>query len=166
MTNRELFKNLHRLHPCKNNNCIFRDPSFINNPRVRERIQQFNIRHGNKPKTDITDPSWEKDPPATAELPKTQIKAVQASNDNPEEIPFDEDSLSEDPIRSEEEEEEQLSEDDKIDTVDASDFDLYTPMVSAMNNSKPNSPTNAFNNFDIDEFPYLECTSDLQEMQL
>ena len=97
LTNRDLFKQITRLHSCKDQNCPFRGPSFISNKQMRETVQQFNVRNGERPKKVIIDPSFSKDPPIKPHIP--QIKAISDPNldssSNTNEIPcnFDDDEL-------------------------------------------------------------------------
>ena len=82
MTNRDIIKKITKFHNCKDDNCPFRGPAFINHQQVKESIQQYNVRHGTKPTTPIIDNTYHKDPPQQPHIPK--VNAVSFSSDTKE----------------------------------------------------------------------------------
>ena len=47
-TNTELHKILNQIHPCEDDHCIFRGPLFNTSKHMREHLEQYNVKHGDK----------------------------------------------------------------------------------------------------------------------
>ena len=69
-----------------------------------------------------------------------------------------EEDLYLDPDNSPFEDEEVAPETDP--SISATSTDLYTPMISSIHNPSPSKP---FSNLSFDDFPYLNCESELLE---
>ena len=128
---------------------------------MKQTVQKYNARHGNKTTDNIVDKSFDTDPPIDPHLP--QVKAVTFDSDIVElpssDPPFHdaEEDLFLDPKES------PFEDDIPTETnpsISAASTDLYTPMISSIHDPSPSKP---FSNLSFDDFLYLQCESELFE---
>ena len=182
-TNRDIIRNLTKLHTCTDANCIFRGPAFIPDQPMKETTQQYNLRNGDKPKSIIKDSSFEQNPPINAHLPSKVGQAVtfkDDTNNNEEDTKNDNDKNEETDIEEllhipdESTFHDAHEHEDEVDKVPASSSDpnlfipddLYTPMITAMADLPDDTDPNNKFSLTNEEIPFLEHPSDLMSMRL
>ena len=155
-TNREIIKNIHRLHPCTDHNCIFRGPSFIPDKPMKETIQQYNVKNGSRPSSSIKNTTFESDPPVSPHLP--HVKQTVSFD-----IPSDDTSIYEDSL--EQIEDEAINPSTSTDANLPSSPNVYTPLISSLASSS-SSTSQPFSHLPLDDTTFISDPSDSYHLRL
>ena len=129
-TTRELHKLLNNMHTGDPKNCLLRGPKYINDKETRERVNQYNLKHKDDKRVEVSEERLDR-PPQHPTLPKTNhLNGIMK-----EDIDYDEEAYVEEEYYSEVEDE---IENDIYNTEET----LPTPTVSSLSSKYVESPKN------------------------
>ena len=127
-TTRELHKLLNNMHTGDPKNCLLRGPKYINDKETRERVNQYNLKHKDDKRVEISEERLDK-PPQRPTLPKTNhLNGIMK-----EDADYDEEEYVEEDYYSEVEDE---IENDIYNIEET----LPTPTVSSLRSKNVESP--------------------------